>query len=115
MPIESKMSRKSAGERSDQQNMVRFLHDAASCRNRVRDPFERGDGSGFEVGSFHNSGIHTLHPVQLAIRSSPRIEQSRLLQEADCRFSGIQCWASLRKDAVACLKRVGQTGSLRRC
>jgi hypothetical protein len=40
----------------------------------VRDLFNRGDGSGFEMKPFHNSGIHTLDPVQLAIRTSPSIE-----------------------------------------
>jgi hypothetical protein len=74
MPIEFEMSRKPAGERSDQQNMVRLFYDEASCSNRVRDPFDRGDGSGFEMEPFHNSGIHTLDLVQLAIRTSPRIE-----------------------------------------
>ena len=70
-------------------------------------PFERGHGAGFKVGPFHDCGIHSLHPVQLTLRSSSRIEQARLFQEADCTFNGIQRRASQRKDAMAGLERVG--------
>ena len=90
------MSRKPAGERPYQQNMVRFLHDEASCRNRVQDSFDRGYGSGFEVRTLHDRGIHTLDPVQLAIRSSSCIEQPRLFQETDCTFNSNQRRASSR-------------------
>jgi hypothetical protein len=54
--------------------MICVFHDQSGRHNRVQDPFERGHGAGFEVGPFHDRGIHPLHPVQLAIRSSSRIE-----------------------------------------
>ena len=94
--------------------MVRLFHDQAGRRNRVHDPFDRGDGSGFEVGPFHDCGVHPLHPVQLAIRSSSCIEQSRLFQETDRTFNRGEGRTSLRKDAVAGRDRIGQTGGLRR-
>ena len=108
------MLRKPRGRRSHEQDMIRLFHDHAGRRNRVQDPFDRGNGSGFEVGPFHDRGIHPLHPVQLAIRASSRIEQPRLLQETDRTFDGDQRRTSLRKDSVAGRKRIGQTGGLRR-
>jgi len=54
--------------------MVRLFHDQASRRNRVRDPFDRGDGSCFEMGSFHDRGVHPLDPIKLAFRSSSCVE-----------------------------------------
>lgn len=94
--------------------MVRLFHDQAGSRNRVHDPFDRRDGSGFEVGSFHNCGVHTLHPVQLAIRASPCVKQSRLFQKTDRGFNSGDCKTSLRKDAIAGRDRIGQTADLRR-
>ena len=76
MPIECEVPRKFAGERSDQQNMVCLFHNQAGRRNRMCDSFDRSDSPSFELGSFHNRGIHSLHPVQLAIRSSSCIKQS---------------------------------------
>ena len=76
MPIKFEMLRKSAGEWTDQQNMVRLFHDQTGCRNRVHDPFDRGDSAGFEVSPFHDGGVHPLHSVQLAFGSSSSIEQS---------------------------------------
>jgi hypothetical protein len=73
----------------------------------MHDSFDRGDGSGFEVGPFHDRGIHPLHPVQLAIRSSSCIEQPRLLQETDRTFDGDHRRTSSREDAVAGRKRIG--------
>ena len=63
--------------------MVRLFHNQACRRNRVQDPFDRGNGSGLKVPPFHDGGIHPLHPVKLAIRSSPRVEQSGLFQKTD--------------------------------
>ena len=94
--------------------MVRCFHDQSGRCNRMQYPFERGHGAGFKVGSFHNGSIHSLHPVQLTLRPSSCIKQSRLLQKADCTFNGIQRRASPRKDAIAGLERVGQTSGLRR-
>ena len=95
--------------------MARLFQDQAGCRNRVHDPFDRGDGSGFEVGPFHDCGIHTLHPVQLAIRASSRVEQSRLFQETDRRFNRDEGRTSLSENAIAGRDRIGQTADLRRC
>jgi hypothetical protein len=94
--------------------MIRVFHDQSGRRNRVHDPFDRGDGSGFEVGPFHDCGVHTLHPVQLAIRAPSCVEQSRLFQKTDRRFNGGKGRTSLRKDAVPGHDRIGQTGGLRR-
>jgi hypothetical protein len=94
--------------------MARLFHDQAGRRNRVRDPFDRGDGSGFEVGPFHDRGIHPLHPIQLTIRSSSRIEQPRLLQEADRTFDGDDGGTALLKNGIADDECIGQTGGLRR-
>ena len=80
----------------------------------MHDSFDRGDGSGCEVGPFHDCGIHPLHPIQLAICSLSRIEQTRLLQETDRIFNGDQRRTSTREDAVAGRERIGQAGSLRR-
>jgi hypothetical protein len=90
-----------------EQDMISVFHDQSGRRNRMQDPFERGHSSGFEVGPFHNGSIHSLHPVQLTIRPSSRIEQPRLFQEADCTFNGIQRRASLCKNAIAGLERIG--------
>ncbi len=87
--------------------MICVFHDQSGRRNRMQYPFERGHGSGFEVGPFHYGSIHSLNPVQLAIRSSSRIEQPRLFQETDCTFNSNQCRASSREDVVAGLKRIG--------
>ena len=95
--------------------MTRFFHDQACRRNRVPDPFDRGNGSGFEVGPFHDCGIHTLHPVQLAIRASSCVEQSRLFQKTDGGLNSGDGKTSLRKNAVAGRDRIGQTAGLRRC
>ena len=108
------MLRKSSGERTDQQNMVRLFHDQAGRRNWVHDPFDRSDGPGVEVSPFHDCGVHTLNPVQLAIRSSSRIEQARLFQETNRTLDGGQGRTSLRKDAVAGRDRISQTDGLRR-
>lgn len=94
--------------------MIRVFHDQSGRRNRMHEPLDRGDGSGFEVGPFHDRGIHPLHPVQLAIRSSSRIEQPRLLQETDRTFNGDQRRTSLLKNGIADDERIGQTGGLRR-
>jgi len=94
--------------------MIRVFHDHAGRRNRMHDAFDRGDGSRFEVGPFHDRGIHPLHPIQLTIGSSSRIEQPRLLQETDRTFNGVQRRTSLRKDGIADDERIGQTGGLRR-
>lgn len=96
------------------QDMVRGFHDQAGGRNRMQDPFDRRDGAGFEVGSFHDRSVHPLHPVQLAIRSLPRIEQPGLFQEADRTFDGNSGRTSLFKDGIADDEGIGQTGSLRR-
>ena len=80
----------------------------------MHDPFDRGDGSGFEMGPFHDCSVHPLHPIQLAIRASSCIEQPRLLQETDRTFNGDQRKISLRKDGVASRERIGQTRGLRR-
>ena len=94
--------------------MVRRFHDQSGRRNRMQYPFDRGHGAGFEVGPFHDGSIHSLHPVQLTIRPSSGIEQSRLLQETDCTFDSVQRRTSPRKDGVAGLERIGQTSGLRR-
>jgi hypothetical protein len=94
--------------------MASLFHDQAGRRNRVHDPFDRGDGSGVEAGPFHDCGVHPLHPVQLAIRASSCVEQSRLFQQSDRRFNRGEGRASLRKDAVTGRDRIGQTGGLRR-
>ena len=73
----------------------------------MHDSFDRGDGSGFEVGPFHDRGIHPLHPVQLTTRSLSRIEQPRLLQKTDRTFNGDQRRTSLREDGVAGRERIG--------
>ena len=73
----------------------------------MHDSFDRGDGSGFEVGPFHDRGIHPLHPVQLTTRSSSRIEQPRLLQKTDRTFNSDQRRTSLREDGVAGRERIG--------
>jgi hypothetical protein len=54
--------------------MIRLFQDQAGRRNRMHDPFDRGDGSGFQVRPFHDGGIHPLRPIQLTIRSSSCIE-----------------------------------------
>ena len=94
--------------------MIRVFHDKAGRSNRVHDSFNRGDGSGFEAGPFHDRGVHPLHSVQLAIRSSSRIEQPRLFQENDRTFNGDHRRTSLREDGVAGRERIGQTDGLRR-
>ena len=93
--------------------MICVFHNQAGRRNRMQNPFDRGNGSGFEVGPFHDRGVHPLHPVQLAIRASSRIEQARLLKKTDRTFNGDQRRTSLREDGVADRKRIGQTGGLR--
>jgi len=80
----------------------------------MHDSFDRGDGSGFEVGPFHDRGIHPLHPIQLTIRSSSRIEQPRLLQETDRTFDGDDGGTALLKNGIADDECIGQTGGLRR-
>jgi len=80
----------------------------------MHESFDRSDGSGFEVGPFHDRGIHPLHSVQLTIRAPSRIEQPRLFQKTDRRFNGGKGRTSLRKDAVPGRDRIGQTGGLRR-
>ena len=80
----------------------------------MHDSFDRGDGSSFEVRPFHDRGIHPLHPVQLAIRSSSRIEQPRLLQETDRTFESNHRRTSSREDAVAGRESISQTGGLLR-
>ena len=94
--------------------MIRVFHDQAGRRNRVHDPFDRGDGSGFEVSPFHDRGIHPLHPIQLTIRSSSRIEQPRLLQETDRTFDGDDGGTALLKNGIADDECIGQTDGLRR-
>jgi hypothetical protein len=54
--------------------MIRVFHDQPGRCNRMHDPFDRSDGSGFEMGSFHDCSIHSLHAIQLAFRPSSRIE-----------------------------------------
>lgn len=114
MPIEFEVPRKFAGERSNQQNMVCLFHNQAGRRNRMCDSFDRSDSSGFESGSFHDRGVHPLYSIQLAIRSSSRIKQSRLLQKTDRTFHGGKSRTSLREDAVARRERIGQACGLRR-
>ena len=94
--------------------MVRLFHDQACRRNRVHDPFDRGNGSGLKVRPFHEGSVHPPYPVQLAIRSSSRVEQSRLFQETDRTFNSVQSRTSLRKDAVTGRERIGQAWRLRR-
>jgi len=94
--------------------MIRVFHHQAGRRNRVQDPFDRGDGSGFEMRPFHDRGVHPLHPVQLAIRSSSRIEQPRLLQESDRTLDSDDCRTSLFKDDIADDECISETGGLRR-
>ena len=94
--------------------MVRLFHDQACHRNRVQEPFDRGNGSGLKVPPFHDSGIHPLHPVQLAIRSSPRVEQSGLFQKTDRTCNSGERRTSLHEDAVAGRERIGQAYGLRR-
>jgi hypothetical protein len=67
----------------------------------MHDSFDRGDGSSFEVRPFHDRGIHPLHPIQLTIRSSSRIEQPRLLQETDRTFDGDDGGTALLKNGIA--------------
>ena len=59
-------------------------------------------------------GIHPLHPIQLAIRSSSRVEQPRLLQETDRTFDGDDGGTALLKNGIADDECIGQTGGLRR-
>jgi hypothetical protein len=87
--------------------MIRVFHDQSGRRNRMHESLDRGDGSGFEVGPFHDRGIHPPHPVQLTIRSSSRIEQPRLLQETDRTFNGDQRRTSLLKNGIADDERIG--------
>ena len=94
--------------------MIRVFHDQAGRRNRMHDSFDRGDRSGFELGSFHNCSIHTPHPVQLTIRSSSRIEQPRLFQETDRTFDGDHRRTSLLKNGITSAECIGKTGGLRR-
>ena len=101
------MLRKPRGRGAHEQDMIRVFHDQSGRRNRMYDSFDRGDGSGFEVGPFHDCGVHPLHPVQLAIRSSSRIEQPRLFQETDRTFNGDQRRTSSREDGVAGRERIG--------
>ncbi len=112
MPIEFEVPRKFAGERPDQQNMICLFHNQAGRRNRMCDSFDRSDSSSFESGSFHDCGVHPLYPIQLMIRSSSRVEQSRLFQETDRTFNGGESRTSLREDAVACRERIGQACGL---
>lgn len=94
--------------------MTRVFHDQFGRRNRMHDSFDRGNGSRFEVRPFHDRGIHPLHPIQLTIRSSSRIEQPRLLQEADRTFDGDDGGTALLKNGIADDECIGQTGGLRR-
>ena len=94
--------------------MVRLFHDQACHRNRVQDPFDRGNGSGLKAPPFHDGGVHPLHPVQLAIRSSSRVEQSRLFKKTDRTFNSGERRTSLREDAMAGRKCIGQGCGLRR-
>jgi len=93
--------------------MIRVFHDQSGRRNRVQNPFDRGNCSGFEMRPLHNCGVHPLHPVQLAIRTSPSIEQPRLLQETDRTFDGDDGGTALLKDGIANDECVGETGGLR--
>jgi hypothetical protein len=54
--------------------MIRLFHNQAGSRNRMDNPFDRGNRSGFQMRPFHNGGIHPLHSIKLAIRSSSRVE-----------------------------------------
>ena len=94
--------------------MTRVFHDQSGRRNRMHDSFDRGNGSSFEVRPFHDRGIHPLHPIQLAIRSSSRIEQARLFQETDRTFDGDDGGTALLKNGIADDECIGQTGGLRR-
>jgi hypothetical protein len=105
---------KPRGRRSHEQYMIRVFHDQAGRRNRVHDPFDRGDGSGFEVHPFHDRGVHPLHSVQLTIRSSSCIEQSRLFQETDRAFNGDQRRTSPRENGVGSRERISQASGLQR-
>jgi hypothetical protein len=92
--------------------MVRLFHDQTGRRDRMHDPFDRGDGSGFEVGTFHNCRIHPLHSVQLAFGSPSCIEQSRSLERTDCTFDSGEGGTSLRKEAIPGRDRIGQSSGL---
>jgi hypothetical protein len=80
----------------------------------MHDSFDRGNSSSFEVRPFHDRGIHPLHPIQLTIRSSSRIEQPRLLQETDRTFDGDDGGTALPKNGIADDECIGQTRGLRR-
>ena len=100
------------GRRSHEQDMIRVFHDQAGRCNRMHDPFDRGDGSRSEMSSFHDRSVHSLHPVQLTVCSSPCIEQSRLLQEADRMFNCSHRRTPLREDCIAGRDRLSHAGSL---
>ena len=108
------MLRKLRGPGSDEQDVRRVIHDQAGSRNRMQDAFDRGNRASFEMRPFHDRRIHPLHSIQLAIRTSPRVEQTRLLQETDRTFDGDDGRASLLKNGITDDERIGQTSGLRR-
>jgi hypothetical protein len=67
------------------------------------------------VSPFYDGGVHPLHAVQLAIRSSPGIKQSRLFQETDGTLDSCERRPSFLKNAVAGRNGIGETIGLCRC
>lgn len=99
---------------SGEQDVRCVLHDQTGGGNRMEDAFDRSDRTSSELRPFHDRGIHPLHPVQLTIRTSSRIEQTRVLQETNRTFDGDDGWTSLLKDGITDDERIGQAGGLRR-
>lgn len=67
MSLQREMPCKSARQWSRQQHMIRFFHNQPGDSDRMDEAFDRGHSAGPKRGPFHNRGIHSLHPVQLAL------------------------------------------------
>ncbi len=106
------MLRKFRGLESHEQDVRCVLHDQTGGCNRVEDPFDRGDRASSELHPFHDRGVHSLHAIELAIRPSPCVKQTRLLQKTDRAFDGNEGRTSLLKNGITDDERIGQAGGL---
>ena len=95
------------GAVADEQDMRSLLHDQPSEADRVRNVSDRSDRPGTEGTTVHDRGIKLGYSVTSVVGAAARIEGPGVLQNADCRFDGVQAGPCVGKYVVAGSHGVG--------
>ena len=94
--------------------MICVFHDQASRRNRMQDPFDRSDGSGFEIAPSMIAASIRCTPSSWRFAPRPALNNPDCSRRPTRTLDSDDCRTSLLKDGIADDECISETGGLRR-